>query len=66
MTILHQKQQQIYCLINNLICRALADAVVDGRGIATEGQDQPAPQDANEESIVIEAEEPEENQSEEE
>ena len=51
---------------NNLICRALADAVVDGRGIATEGQDQPAPQDANEESSVIEAEEPEENQSEEE
>ena len=51
---------------NNLICRALADAVVDGRGIATEGQDQPAPQDANEESSVIKAEEPEENQSEEE
>jgi hypothetical protein len=44
----------------------LADAVVDGRGIATEGQDQPAPQDANEESSVIKAEEPEENQSEEE
>ena len=51
---------------NNLICRALAAAVVDGRGIATEGQDQPAPQDTNEESSVIEAEEPEENQSEEE
>ena len=48
---------------NNLICRALADAGVDGRGIATEGQDQPAPQDANEESSVIKAEEPEENQS---
>ena len=51
---------------NNLICRALADAVIDGRGIATEGQDQPEPQDANEESSVIKAEEPEENQSEEE
>ena len=48
---------------NNLICRALADAVVDGRGIATEGQDHPESQKSNEESGVIE---PEENQSEEE